>query len=130
MKNSEHHFASLLTSHVRTDPNKTDLPSMYNTPGHNNVLQELPAGKTMQELPSNHVPVRELASLEVPTPVYELPSPIHSPRSIHSKPSIIKTNGEPNAPANVSPLAGPYTPDTPGAVSEISILEIGTRHAT
>ena len=123
-------FTSLPISRDAPDSDKTNLPSMYSMPGHSNALQELPASRSIQELPPSHVPVRELASLEVPAPVYELPSPVPSPQSLQSRPSFIKFNEEPNEPTNVSPLASPYTPDTPGAVSEISILEVGTRYIT
>ena len=90
------------------------------SPSHNDSLKH--------ELPSAPIPVRELASVEVPAPVYELPSPMPSPGlNVRTRPSNSTLGRENNAEeqGGVSPMAGPYTPDTPGAKSEVSVLEVG-----
>lgn len=113
------------------DPDKTNLPSMYSTSAPHPTRHELSSETAIHELPPGQVPLRELASRPVPTPIYELPSPVFSPHgSLRSKPSFKHRNTERNNGGNVSPLAGPYASNSPAAVSEISLLEVEPRKMT
>ena len=110
---------------------KTNLPSMYSTSAPHPTRHELSSETAIHELPPGQVPLRELASRPVPTPIYELPSPVFSTHgSLRSKPSFTHRNPERNNGGNVSPLAGPYASNSPAAVSEISLLEVEPRKMT
>lgn len=85
------------------------------------------------ELPPESLPRRELGGSEIPRPIYELASPLPSPPPIATRNHRAKNSSSsslnlpPYSATDVSPLVRVYNADSPGAISEISLCEAGTK---
>ena len=75
------------------------------------------------------VPLRELASKEIPHEVHELPSPVPNAHGLRMQRSMSSIRSSQEDSEAVSPMVGPYYSNRDAVISEISLPEAGKKRA-